>query len=205
MSQSFANRFWSKVDVRDAGACWEWRASGTNDGYGQIRPAANLRQPGKILAHRAAWELAHGPIPDGMYCLHRCDNPGCVNPAHLFLGTNDDNMADRQAKGRQARGEILSQPGERNPSSRLTEQQVRELRAARAGGASLAQLSERFGIHYQTAYRVAKGLLWPHIEGETAAGLRKLLEAKDCAVRAALFRAPKSTEETMSEEQKEPR
>lgn len=99
-------RFWSKVD-RGGGpdACWLWTAHKTRGGYGQLRVDGH-----QATAHRVSWELAHGPIPPGhgyhgTCVLHRCDNPPCCNPSHLFLGTNADNMADMKAKGRQARGD----------------------------------------------------------------------------------------------------
>jgi len=87
-------RFWAKVDRTDD--CWLWTACRTTHGYGQFRPE---RSRG-AQAHRVAWELTNGPIPAGMLVLHRCDNPPCVNPAHLFLGTQSDNMRDMYAKGR---------------------------------------------------------------------------------------------------------
>lgn len=94
-------RFWAKVD-RSGGpeACWLWLAGVRNDdGYGQFRLGGRMQQ-----AHRIAYEQANGPIPDGLHVLHRCDVRRCVNPGHLFIGTNADNMADRNAKGRQSRG-----------------------------------------------------------------------------------------------------
>lgn len=98
MSGDPVKRFWAKVDKN--GACWLWTgAKGAKEsGYGQIW-IGKLRQ-----AHRVSWELANGPIPDGLCVLHRCDIRACINPAHLVLGTNAENVADRNAKGRQARG-----------------------------------------------------------------------------------------------------
>ena len=85
-------RFWPKVDK--SGACWLWTAAARN-GYGQLRVGARI-----IQSHRVSWELHHGPIPEGLHVLHTCDNPSCVNPDHLWLGTHGENMADRDAKGR---------------------------------------------------------------------------------------------------------
>lgn len=88
-------RFWQKVEKTDT--CWLWRGSKNTTGYGQLR-TDRLEK-----AHRISWEIHNGPIPDGLAVLHACDNPPCVNPSHLWLGTQADNARDRQAKGRQNR------------------------------------------------------------------------------------------------------
>lgn len=94
---SIEQRFWSKVDK--SGECWLWTACLSSNGYGQFKPVSHRRQK----AHRFVWELTHGQIPNGLCVCHHCDHPSCVNPAHLFLGTHGENMADRDHKGRQSR------------------------------------------------------------------------------------------------------
>ena len=92
--EDFASRFWIRVALVDGG-CWEWRGTTDPDGYGILH-----RGKRKVRAHRISWQMANGPIPAGLSVLHRCDRRSCVNPAHLFLGRQRDNMADRHRKGR---------------------------------------------------------------------------------------------------------
>ncbi|WP_223643966.1 HNH endonuclease [Corallococcus sp. EGB] len=130
--RNIAERFWEKV--RKGEGCWEWTLAHLR-GYGVF--TANGKH---LRAHRVAWELTNGPIPEGVLVCHHCDNPGCVRPDHLFLGSNADNNADRDSKGRQARGAKVVprtlprgdehwtrrqpdrlQRGDANPSRRLRE------------------------------------------------------------------------------------
>lgn len=147
-------RFWERVDKRGPDECWPW-LSGTNAlGYGGIstgkRPAASL------LAHRVSWMLHQGQIPDGLDVLHSCDNPPCVNPAHLWLGTRADNNIDRHLKGRDA---VL--PGEKNGRAKLTSAQVLEVRAARG---KQADIGRRYGIIQSTVCAIKARRLWKHLE-----------------------------------------
>lgn len=92
-------RFWRKVNKDAGGGCWEWMGARKTSGYGRFYLHPQPSQP--VLAHRHSWEMANGrAIPDGLVICHHCDNPPCVNPAHLFLGTRADNNRDCQAKGR---------------------------------------------------------------------------------------------------------
>lgn len=125
-----AERFEMKVDRHDASGCHLWTGAKDRKGYGRFD---------QRLAHRFSWELEHGPIPDGLCVLHRCDVPACVNTSHLFLGTHVDNMADMAAKRRSA-------VGERNGRARLTDAQVLEIRHQYATlGVTQRYLAEQFG------------------------------------------------------------
>lgn len=145
--------------------CIEWTKYRTWDGYGRVSVKGHLN-----LAHRVAWEKAHGPIPDGLQVLHRCDNPPCVNVDHLFLGTRFDNMQDAAAKGRfrsEARRKANRQKstgrtGELNNNARLTADQADEIRRRyAAGGISMRALGAEFGIHNGTVSKIVRGLRYP--------------------------------------------
>ena len=99
-------RFWDKVDKKGEDDCWEWTASTRTNGYGQIHFDQKMMQ-----AHRASWIIENGKIPEGLVVCHSCDNKTCVNPNHLWIGTQGDNMADRDRKGRQGGGAHLHKPG----------------------------------------------------------------------------------------------
>jgi DNA-binding NarL/FixJ family response regulator len=109
-------------------------------------------------AHRVAWELFKGESPGKLFVCHKCDNPKCVNPDHLFLGTHLDNMRDREIKGR-----TNGQRGEGNASHKLTTDQVRAIRAEAAKGVATKQLASRFGISPSTATKVIERRAWKHI------------------------------------------
>jgi hypothetical protein len=100
MERTAPDRFWAKVDKRGPDECWEWQAALTRGGYGTFVVTKSPKRMAR--AHRFAWELTHGEEPKGLHVCHQCDNPLCVNPAHLWLGTNQDNMRDCADKGRAA-------------------------------------------------------------------------------------------------------
>ena len=113
-----------------------------------------------LRAHRVSWELSIGTIPQGLHVLHSCDNPPCVNPAHLFLGTNDDNIADRHRKGRSRGGSLK---GEAHPNSRLSAQDVLHIRNGLAAGESLYDMATHFGVTESHIWRIGKRKAWAHI------------------------------------------
>jgi HNH endonuclease len=145
-----AERFWTKVRKTDG--CWEWIGNRTDCGYGRIRSGG--RGTPVVRAHRVSWELSHGKIPDGMGVLHHCDNRLCVNPAHLFLGTNADNNADMKRKTRH-------HFGERTGNAVLTWEIVAALRwHYHSDQQPLLQLAREFGVNYQTAVSAVKLQSW---------------------------------------------
>jgi hypothetical protein len=140
--------FWKKVRVCLPDECWEWQRFCSPDGYGKCMYL------GEQLAHRAAWVDFYEDIPAGLCVLHHCDNPKCCNPSHLFLGTRDDNMADRNAKGRQARGE-------RNATAKLTRIQVEEIRRRYAcGDVSQEALGAEYGVTGRNICDIVRNRIW---------------------------------------------
>jgi hypothetical protein len=153
--KTLADRFWSKVNRRSPDECWPWTASRDLYGYGRIWVGGGSETT--LKAHRVAWELAAGePVPTGLWVLHTCDNPGCVNPAHLWLGTHDDNMRDMNDKGR-LRG--ACQSGEKNWSAKLNPEAVKVIRFMR-GRASCCLLARLHGIGKNTVSRAWRGEAW---------------------------------------------
>jgi hypothetical protein len=132
--------------------CIEWTKARSTFGYGRITRGA--RGAGWAFTHRVAWELANGPIPDGMCVLHRCDNPPCCNPDHLFLGTLSDNTQDMIAKGR---GSGHRPSGEAHPDARLSDTDVAEMRRLAPSVGNYAELGRLFGVSKQHARNIVIG------------------------------------------------
>lgn len=149
-------RFWGKADRRGPDECWEWTASKDRFGYGQFFP----RNGKRVGAHRFAWELTHGPIPRGPgyhgFCVcHECDNPGCVNPRHLFIGTQSENSLDMWSKGRHPR---TFRRGESHHNAKLTDDEVRRIRRDYTGarGEQVA-FARQYGVSKSLISLVLKG------------------------------------------------
>ncbi len=141
--------FWSKVHVRGATKCWPYREAGDKDGYGLYRVPGG----GKVRAHRYAFAATNGRIPRGLWVCHRCDNPACCNPRHLFLGDAADNHADMVRKGRRAK-----------PAARLSPDDVRAIRAAYAAGDRQADIAPRFGVCQVTVSQIVRCRTWADVQ-----------------------------------------
>lgn len=149
------DRFWSKVDRSgDVDSCWPWQAGKNERGYGLFW----LRDR-NVMAHRYAYELTYGPLPEGMLACHRCDNPPCCNPAHLFAGTYADNAHDRDQKGRHNPAE-----GSAHGSATLTDDLVRSMKIRYAqGGISQRELARLYNVTTQTVSSIMVGRYWDHV------------------------------------------
>ena len=137
-------RFWSKVDRRGDGECWNWKAYTNRGGYGWVRWNGKAH-----LSHRIAYLLTYGE-PGELCVLHKCDNRRCVNPRHLWLGTRADNIHDCVAKGRHRHTLPAPLYGEDHPMSKLTDKQVEEIRTRyAAGGVTYRSLAKEYGVSHQ--------------------------------------------------------
>lgn len=146
---SVSARFWMKVHKGDG--CWTWTAARDKNGYGFFR--MNGKQ---CHAHRVAWILQNGQIRDGLWVLHKCDNPPCVNPSHLFLGTVLDNHHDMDSKHRR----VITR-GENNYLAKLTEVEARAIIRAEGTQQSIAEI---FGVARTTVSRIKAGVRWPQLQ-----------------------------------------
>lgn len=181
-SQSTIARVTAILAGFEGGSCWIWPKAKTRDGYGQLSNRIGGRNV-PAYAHRVAHLIATGSSADGMDVCHRCDNPACINPDHLFEGTAADNLRDMASKGRGNRGKKLpigkrhwaSQNPERvrgvaNGNARLTEADVREIRSSTLRGARLA---ERFGVSQTLISNIRRGKCWPGVIPASSPTLRR--------------------------------
>lgn len=141
------SRFWPKVNKRGVDDCWPWLGRLNRGGYGTFRWTAK----GDVKAHRAAWELCVGPIPPGMFVLHRCDIRHCVNPAHLFLGSLADNNHDRDAKGR-----TVIPVGEHSGKAKIDNATALKIRVALELGADPCDVATAFAVGNSIVYNIGQ-------------------------------------------------
>lgn len=147
--------FWDNM-VETPDGCWEWTRYRNKDGYGQARLNGS-----EELAHRHAWTLTFGPIPDGLCVLHHCDNPPCCNPAHLYCGTQKNNAEDRVNRGRNVNPP--TQRGEDNQGAKLTPEQVLSIRKdPRKTGI----ISAEYGITTGSVRKIKRKATWKHLTDE---------------------------------------
>lgn len=152
-----SQRFWAKVErVDDSHSCWNWKAAIDSKGYGRMGIRRRL-----YGAHRIAWELENGPIPDGLSVCHRCDNPRCVRVSHLFLGTHQENVADMMEKGRDYRG--VSRIGSDHGNAKLNDDQVKEIRSRTAAGERKIVIAAEFGVSISLIYAIHNRQIWKHL------------------------------------------
>lgn len=142
-------RFWKWVIKKSEDECWIWIGGTKEGGYGVFHPAWEGYKK-RILAHRFSYEMVYGKVPDNLFVLHKCDNPPCVNPKHLFVGTAKDNSEDMVIKGR-------------CKATKLTEQEVLEIRELRKSGLRFHEIASRYSITTATACDVANHKTWKHV------------------------------------------
>jgi hypothetical protein len=133
--------------------CWEWKGGKDKDGYGQMQISTGNKL---TKAHRVSWMVYKGDIPKGIKVCHKCDNPPCCNPDHLFLGTTKDNSADMTLKGRSTRGS-------KNATSKLKDDDIPKIRQLISLGVTLTRIAKDFGVSVSTICEISKGKRWRHI------------------------------------------
>lgn len=148
-------RIFNRIERIPEAGCWIWLGGRLPNGYGSIGSSPYTKES---LTHRISWELHFGKIPDGLNALHRCDVPCCVNPHHLFLGTNQDNVDDKMQKGR-----FKPMIGVNHGMAILTDEQVLEIRRRYAAGERQVDLADAFGTDRQRIYQIVHRKQWKHI------------------------------------------
>jgi len=145
------DKFWRRVDIEANEICWNWLGAVDGGNYGIFRSSIFS----EIKTHRISWYLTYGKIPQDMWVLHKCDNPICCNPQHLFLGNNQDNINDKVLKNRQSR--LF---GERNGRSKLTIRDIKEIRKLHINGYSYRDITSVFPISFTQTARIIRGESW---------------------------------------------
>lgn len=151
--EDVVERFWSRVDIGDPEDCWEWTWGKTKAGYGTM----GFKDGRLFYCHRIAYVLTYGEIPRGLLVIHTCDNPSCVNPAHLKAATNKENILDAQKKDRLAKGE-------KHGSHVLSERQVRQILYLLNLETSIKRLMARYNVSRQTIQDIKYNHTWRHVQ-----------------------------------------
>lgn len=151
IAEKYKARFWDKVEIKGPNDCWIWTSDKVHDGYGTFNIDGRTTR-----AHRIAFYFQNGPFPPELHVCHRCDVRDCVNPAHLFLGNDFDNMGDAAAKGRIPKGS-------RNANSRLKETDIPKIREMLGKGISQDRIAACFGVNQSTISSVHLGITWKHV------------------------------------------
>ena len=152
--EHLARRLVNGISPKGENECWQWEKTNNNHGYGTLTINGRTR-----YAHRLAYELSYGPIPAGLDVMHDCDNPACINPNHLRVGTRSQNMADCHARGR-SRIPAPSLRGEANGAAKLTASAVDEIRRLLAEGMTQRSVGERFGVSQSTISKIKMRKAW---------------------------------------------
>ncbi len=154
ISKATAASFWARIKITAAGECWNWKGATVAFGYGILSVGGH-----RWYAHRLAYHLTNGHIPAGRFVCHKCDNPACCNPAHLWLGTIQDNNADCLKKGRHFCQR--KKPSHLNPNAKLSQKDVNDMRALfDRQKITYRALGEIFGVTHTAAFKIIKGQLW---------------------------------------------
>lgn len=149
--KAIRHRFEQQYERRNESQCWEWEGAVLKRGYGSIKVNGSTER-----AHRIAYRLEHGSIPEGLFALHHCDNKLCVNPSHLYLGTHEDNREDAVERDRTSHGE-------NHHRAKLTADDVREIRQ-RGENESQRHLANEFGISQTSVYDIINGRTWTRVD-----------------------------------------
>jgi len=158
------------IQIKHDTNCWEWKgAKKRKEGdYGSLIIGSRTDKTRKtISAHRYSYIVFNGDVPDGLWVLHKCDNPSCINPEHLFLGTRQDNIDDRENKNRNNHA-----VGERCPRAKLKEYQVLEIRSMLSNGKSIRGLARKYGVHHHTIMDIRDNKTWCHLLPERPEGIK---------------------------------
>ena len=150
--KTVVDKLFENIIVTDDDSCWDFVGGRNGNGYGVI----SISKHEQVGAHRVSYQHFYGPIPDGLFVLHKCDNPSCCNPTHLFLGTLQDNKDDEVLKMRHVHGERVG-------NHLLSENDVTEIRSRLSEGVSVSALSWQYGVSRQSIYNIKHNLTWSHL------------------------------------------